>query len=107
MWDRMHGKRSITLPKAVIMEGNHCYPPGTQCNTQRLILPVWEYSHENGNRSITGGRIYRGTRMPELVGAYIYADFVSGRIWALTMQDGSRLFNENTVKDQRKMLFLK
>jgi glucose/arabinose dehydrogenase len=77
-----------------IMEGTHCYPPGNQCNTQGFIYPVWEYSHENGNRSITGGRVYRGTRIPELVGAYIYADFVSGRIWALFMQNGSAQSNE-------------
>ena len=47
-----------------------------------LIEPIWEYHHDLG-RSITGGVVYRGARVPELNGAYLYADFVSMRIWAL------------------------
>lgn len=48
----------------------------------KLIDPIWEYHHDVG-KSITGGHVYRGKLVPELVGAYIYADFVSGQIWAL------------------------
>jgi hypothetical protein len=34
-------------------------------------------------QSITGGYVYRGKKIPELVGAYIYGDFMTGNIWAL------------------------
>ena len=47
-----------------------------------LIDPIWEYNHNVG-KSITGGVVYRGKRIPQLVGHYIYADYVSGKIWAL------------------------
>jgi glucose/arabinose dehydrogenase len=47
-----------------------------------LIPPVWEYDHQLG-KSITGGFVYRGAKLPELQGHYVYADFISGRIWAL------------------------
>jgi hypothetical protein len=50
-------------------------------------MPVWEYSHDVG-QSITGGFIYRGASLPDLIGAYIYADYVSGKIWSLR-HDGS------------------
>ena len=46
------------------------------------IEPVWEYDHQIG-KSITGGFVYRGTRLPELQGWYVYADFISGSIRAL------------------------
>lgn len=48
----------------------------------RLIDPVWEYDHQIG-KSVTGGFVYRGQAIPELVGAYLYGDYVSGRLWAL------------------------
>ncbi len=52
------------------------------------IEPVWEYDHRVG-KSITGGFVYRGSRVPELVGSYVYADFVSGKLWALKYDEAS------------------
>jgi len=54
----------------------------------RLIDPVWEYDHQIG-KSITGGFVYRGQAVPELVGAYLYGDFVSGRLWALSLDEAT------------------
>ncbi|WP_340104868.1 PQQ-dependent sugar dehydrogenase [Rhodohalobacter sp. 8-1] len=70
-----------------IMEGTMCYPPGTECDTEDLELPVYAYNHSEGDRSVTGGYVYRGSDIPGLTGYYIYADFVSGRIWALDTSD--------------------
>jgi glucose/arabinose dehydrogenase len=47
-----------------------------------LIDPIWEYHHDIG-KSITGGEVYRGKNVPQLVGHYVYADYVSGKMWAL------------------------
>jgi glucose/arabinose dehydrogenase len=47
-----------------------------------LIEPLWEYHHDIG-KSITGGLVYRGKKVPELEGAYLYSDYVSSRTWAL------------------------
>ena len=65
-----------------IMEGMLCYSPSSGCDMTGLTLPVWDYDRASGG-SITGGYVYRGQRLPDLVGYYVYGDFVSGRIWAL------------------------
>jgi hypothetical protein len=51
-----------------------------------LAQPVAEYDHSQGC-SITGGFVYRGSQYPAAQGAYIYGDFCSGRIWALSGGD--------------------
>jgi glucose/arabinose dehydrogenase len=54
---------------------------GVDANSD-MVEPIWEYDHEVG-KSITGGSVYRGKQVPELIGCYLYADYVSGRLWAL------------------------
>ena len=64
------------------MEGSSCYDPSSGCDQTGLTLPVHEYTHSVG-QAITGGFVYRGSRVPDLVGDYIFGDYVSGRIWRL------------------------
>jgi glucose/arabinose dehydrogenase len=63
-------------------EGQHAFGPKGTGASDKYIEPIWEYHHDLG-KSITGGTVYRGKRLPELVGHYIYADYVSNKIWAL------------------------
>ncbi len=66
-----------------IMEASHCFNPRQGCDQTGLVLPVAEYSHDEGGCSITGGYVYRGTQYPVLNGAYFFGDYCSGKIWAL------------------------
>ena len=65
-------------------EGFHCYSPMTNCPTAGLIDPILEYAHNGQGKSITGGFVYHGKAMPELSGAYFYADEVNGELYILT-----------------------
>ena len=51
--------------------------------TATFLNPIWDYPNPAQGSSVTGGIVYRGARIPALVGQYLFADFVSGRIWAL------------------------
>ncbi|GDX78987.1 hypothetical protein LBMAG42_07980 [Deltaproteobacteria bacterium] len=67
------------------MEGMHCYKPQNGCVTAGMILPVSEYPQVDGeSASIVGGPVYRGSRIPGLVGAPLYADVYTGTISAVT-----------------------
>ena len=66
-----------------VLEGFHCYNPSTGCSTSGKTMPVAEYDHSGGRCSVTGGYVYRGTLIPELVGGYVFADYCSGEIWVI------------------------
>jgi glucose/arabinose dehydrogenase len=75
-------------------EGFEVFNAGTQAPGARDPLLV--RSHDAGDCSITGGHVYRGTTIPLLQGAYVFADFCTGRLRAVVQANGvvtqSRLF---------------
>lgn len=65
-----------------LREGAHPFGNYESKSAQTLIDPIYEYDHRVG-KSITGGFVYRGKKIPELQGHYLYADYISGKIYAL------------------------
>jgi glucose/arabinose dehydrogenase len=66
-----------------LREAKHPFGPNGSGPRSDLIDPILEYHHDVG-KSITGGNVYRGKRLKKMLGgAYLYADYVSGKIWAL------------------------
>jgi uncharacterized repeat protein (TIGR03806 family) len=49
------------------------------------IPPIWVYAHPSttDHRSVTGGFVYRGSELPDLVGTYLFTDFLTGEVWGL------------------------
>jgi glucose/arabinose dehydrogenase len=64
------------------MEGTHCYQPSSSCEDPSLTLPVAEYGHDRGC-TVIGGIVYRGKGQSALRGGYLFADYCSGRVWAI------------------------
>lgn len=83
-----------------LMEGTVCYNgrnsgKNQDCNKKELIKPIHEYLHSEGvGQSVTGGFVYRGKQMPQLAGKYIYGDYQSGKIWALSLNNSGKVENE-------------
>ena len=90
LWVGDVGQNAIEEVDRVALGGNYgwrCNEGSTVFDTSGncpsgLIAPITEYSHELG-QSITGGYVYRGQAIPALYGYYVFADFVSGRIFAI------------------------
>jgi uncharacterized repeat protein (TIGR03806 family) len=76
-------------------EGAHDFEPAG-CSGP-FEEPVSEYPHGSGNGSITGGFVYRGTSIPGLFGRYVFADYLSGRIWALRSDGMGGYLNEELI----------
>lgn len=80
------------------MEGNHCYPAGTSCSSEGFEPPVFEYAlYVDGVCSVTGGYVYRGNEIFSLFGKYIYGDWCTGDIWALTYSVDGNHVNEHLI----------
>jgi putative heme-binding domain-containing protein len=62
-----------------------------------ITAPVAAHEHSEA-ASITGGYLYEGARLPGLKGAYIYADYETGKIWAIR-HDGTRLIRHEEIAD--------
>jgi quinoprotein glucose dehydrogenase len=77
-----------------LRESKHPFAPNGTSSDKTLIDPIWEYHHDIG-KSITGGNVYRGKKLPELQGYYLYADYVSGLIWALKYDAAKKEVVEN------------
>lgn len=89
-----------------LMEGSKPFKNVDGINQDEVTYPVWEYEHPLGN-SITGGYVYYGDAIPALKGAYIYGDFVSGKIWALWLDqddDGDSNGKPDSLKPDNRLL---
>jgi hypothetical protein len=69
-------------------EGTLCFNPSSGCDTSGITMPILEYSHGEGC-SVTGGVVYAGCRMPDLVGTYFYGDFCTGFVRSFRLANGT------------------
>ncbi|MCZ6733370.1 MAG: PQQ-dependent sugar dehydrogenase, partial [Gammaproteobacteria bacterium] len=84
-----------------IMEGNICTPDvNRQCDRSGLTSPIFVYPQPEEGFSITGGFVYRGTKIPALCGTYIYGDYVTKKIWGLRY-DGKKVTNQRQLVKSR------
>jgi glucose/arabinose dehydrogenase len=77
-----------------IREGMHPFSNKGVGVRKDLVEPIWEYHHSLGV-CIIGGNVYRGKQWPELDGLYIYADYVTGRVWGLRYDEKLKRVTEN------------
>lgn len=79
-----------------IREGFHPFEPNAPQTGDVLIDPLAEYFRHEG-LSVTGGRVYRGQRLPEFYGAYFYGDYVTGNVWILRLDEKKQVIENRKV----------
>jgi glucose/arabinose dehydrogenase/mono/diheme cytochrome c family protein len=84
------------------MEGPTVLKQNSPQGPTSILPPVAYYSHTDG-ASITGGYFGSGPRLPDLKNAYIYGDYITGRVWALDW-DGKRVTRNRLIADTRKQI---
>jgi glucose/arabinose dehydrogenase len=83
-----HGTQTVANFGWNRFEGTHIYDAVTKLLTRGVYhAPVAEYSHSDGC-SVSGGYVYRGTKIASAVGRYFYGDYCSGLVWSLKISGG-------------------
>lgn len=76
-----------------VYEGSHPFQPQRRRGPTPIVPPTIEHSHAEF-RSLTGGVVYYGKRLPELAGTYIYGDYSTGKIWGARHRDGKLVWHQ-------------
>ena len=97
LWEEINVIRSGGNYGWSVREGTQAFGNG-EPGPHGWIDPIWEYDHQVG-KSITGGFVYRGQKLPILHGSYLYGDYISGRVWALKYDEsGGRVIQNMGIK---------
>jgi len=76
-----------------VYEGSHLFYPNRQLGPTPVVKPTVEHPHSEA-RSLTGGVVYYGQKLPELVGAYVYGDYSTGKIWGVKVRAGNVVWHK-------------
>lgn len=76
-----------------VMEGSHPFYLDREAGPQPFSKPIAEHHHSEA-RSLTGGVVYYGKKLPDLVGAYIYGDYSTGKIWGIRHKRGRMIWHQ-------------
>jgi uncharacterized repeat protein (TIGR03806 family) len=88
LWETAHLVRRGENYGWSVYEGSHPFYLNRKLGPTPVVPPTIEHSHAEF-RSLTGGVVYRGDKLPDLDGAYIYGDYSTGRVWGMK-HDGQK-----------------
>jgi glucose/arabinose dehydrogenase len=73
-------------------EGKHAY--GSTAAAAGVVDPIYDYAHSGSVCAVTGGYVYRGSKLGGWGGTYLFADYCVGKVMAL-----ARSGNSASVRD--------
>lgn len=81
-WEMIHKLHAGSNCGWPIMEGRVPLRTEVALGPTPITPPIKDHPHTEAN-SVIGGPVYRGTRHPDLVGTFVYGDYITGTIWGL------------------------
>jgi uncharacterized repeat protein (TIGR03806 family) len=97
LWETAHLVRRGENYGWSVYEGSHPFYLERKRGPTPHVLPTIEHSHAEF-RSLTGGVVYHGDKLPDLRGAYVYGDYSTGRIWGMK-HDGRQVLWHRELAD--------
>ncbi|HEV8061237.1 MAG TPA: PQQ-dependent sugar dehydrogenase, partial [Gemmataceae bacterium] len=95
LWEMIYHVRKGGNYGWSVMEGPQPVRPESKRGPTPILPPALSFPHSEA-ASITGGYVYRGKRLPELIGCYICGDWMSHKIWA-TRFDGDKIVSHREI----------
>jgi putative heme-binding domain-containing protein len=86
LWEMVHKIEKGGNYGWSIMEARQPIKPDQKIGPTPIRPPMIELPHTIA-ASVTGGYVYRGQKFPELVGAYVFGDWETRRIWAARFEN--------------------
>ena len=80
-----------------IMEGRAVLRSEVKPGPTPIRPPVKDHHHSEAN-SVIGGPIYRGSKLKDLDGVFVYGDYITGTIWGLK-SDGKDSYSHQVLVD--------
>jgi uncharacterized repeat protein (TIGR03806 family) len=99
LWEQIYFVRKGDNYGWSVFEGGHPFYPERRLGPTPHVKPTFEHPHSEA-RSLTGGVVYHGKKYTDLVGAYIYGDYSTGRIWA-GKHDGTKILWHKEIAQTR------
>ena len=93
LWEQIYFVRKGDNYGWSVYEGGHIFYADRKLGPHPHAPPAADHPHSEA-RSLTGGVVYYGDKLPELRGAYIYGDYSTGRIWGIRHNSTSVTWNQ-------------
>lgn len=86
-----------------VMEGRQAVRPDSRQGPTPIEPPTIDFHHSEA-ASITGGMVYHGKQLPDLAGAYICGDWVTGKIWATRFENDKRVSHREIAQSGLRII---
>ncbi len=78
-------------------EGTERFPDGSrELGPGTVVEPLRTYRHDEDTCAVTGGFVYRGSAIPDLVGTYLFSDVCSSKVSGIQLSEG-KVTSEGTL----------